>query len=411
MFPLRWLAALLALAAVAFAQPLQLDPAGRIAFIDPSGRLATVHPDGSGLELLTEVGRRFQFPAWSPDGDKIAAIGIEQGIGTVEVFSLAGEEPLELYRSLPQPPFYLYWSPDSQTVSFLANHPTNVIGLHLVSLSEGSDRVLLTGSPFYWNWAADSDSMLVHIGPPGSGSRLGFTEAGDDTLVENLDTPGFFQAPVISASGHYVAFANVGSGGARSVILRSRSGGAGEPVERELRHQGLTALAFSPTEDLLALMRPPQAAPFSFGPIQILDAESGRLEPLVDDVAFAFFWSPDGRFIAYLTPFDSSGQQASLGDSQLVSLQPARRFSLKVAEVASGDIRELAVVIPSPMFLRQFLPFFDQYALSHRLWSPDSDALVIPLLDSQGRSQITIISLDGSQQVVAEGDTPFWNVR
>ena len=47
----------------------------RIVFVDSKSRLVTVNPDGSERRLLTELGQLFQFPAWSPIDDSIAAIG------------------------------------------------------------------------------------------------------------------------------------------------------------------------------------------------------------------------------------------------------------------------------------------------------------------------------------------------
>ena len=416
MTPLRWLLALLVLAGVAVGQTSLVDPAGRIAFVDTAGRLNTVRPDGGGLEILSGSGRSYQFPVWSPDGDRIAVVGSGPTGGVLEVFSFDGEPPIELYASASQTPFYLYWSPDSLAVSFLANHPTAVLGLHLVSLIDRRDRTIMTGSPFYWQWSADGASLLAHIGFSGPGARLGFSTSTGDTLTENLDAPGFFQAPAISPSGRHLAYASRRNG-ARTIVLRSAPDAPGEPVEREVRHVGLTALAFSPVDDVLALMRPPEDAPFIFGSIMLLDAESGLLEPLVDDTAIAFFWSPDGSRIAYLSIASSEGGRIASAGAELVALrnEPPQQgpllLSLRVAEVASGEISDLGTFLPSRMFVQQFLPFFDQYALSHRIWSPDSRALVFPILDDVGNSQVTVVTLDGARRVVGQGEGPFWNVR
>jgi TolB protein len=48
------------------------------------------------------------------------------------------------------------------------------------------------------------------------------------------------------------------------------------------------------------------------------------------------------------------------------------------------------------VFVNQVLPFFDQYALSHRFWSPDGSSIVLPLDDNEGVSQLTLIPADGS---------------
>jgi TolB protein len=67
--------------------------------------------------------------------------------------------------------------------------------------------------------------------------------------------------------------------------------------------------------------------------------------------------------------------------------------------------------VPSPLFLAQYLPFFDQYARSHRLWSPRSDALVLPALDDAGVPTLVVFGVDGSATPLVAGDLPAWNVR
>ena len=207
---------------------------GRIAFIDLEGRLATIAPDGSDLRVLSEAGQVVQFPAWSPDGDKLAAIAVDTAAdaNSAAVYAFTdtpadasgtseSAAPAELYRSAEEPPIYLYWSPDGETVAFIANRSGadggGTLGLHLASLQKGSSRLLATGNPFYWDWSADGSSLFIHTGFTGEGARLTFIDAEGDANVAtgggaeqtqaNLAQPGFFQAPGISPSGRYVAYA------------------------------------------------------------------------------------------------------------------------------------------------------------------------------------------------------------
>jgi Tol biopolymer transport system component len=290
---------------------LGLAQQGRIAFIDPSGRLATVAPDGSELRVLTEPGRLFQFPAWSPDGTMLAAIGADAEGGAVYIVTdSVGAVPQELYRSQAEPPFYLYWTPSGRHLGFLANHPSG-IGLHIASPQEAESRLRLTGQPFYWQWSADGQELLVHTGFAGPGSRLAFIDAGGEGFGDNLAAPGFFQAPGISASERYIAYSAADVLGGGRLVVQAHphlDPSEGEAARIEVRHQGLVALGWSPTADLLAFTSPPVPAPFPYGPIFLLDAETGGLELLVTEVAIAFFWSPDGCCIAYFTPVLGGGE-------------------------------------------------------------------------------------------------------
>jgi hypothetical protein len=56
------------------------------------------------------------------------------------------------------------------------------------------------------------------------------------------------------------------------------------------------------------------------------------------------------------------------------------------------------------------LPFFDQYALSHRVWSRDSRSIVLPLADIRPEPQITVIYADDSRSVeLGPGAIAFWS--
>jgi TolB protein len=82
---------------------------------------------------------------------------------------------------------------------------------------------------------------------------------------------------------------------------------------------------------------------------------------------------------------------------------------LRVVPTEGGEAVELVRFTPTTLFVTQFLPFFDQYALSHRVWSPASDALVLPMA-SDGTSRITVVPVDGSgARVIAEGEMPAWS--
>jgi TolB protein len=388
---------------------------GRVAFINPDGQLATVSPDGSDVRVLTEGEQRLQFPAWSPDGSKIASIGIDAGGGFISVFpDEANAAGTEIYRSGVEGPIYLYWSPDSSTVSFLANNPESGLALHLASETQAS-KLLANGAPFYWQWQSDSAGMLIHTGFTGQGSRLGFTSVESDTLAENLAPPGLFQAPGISASGNYIAYAEANEARGTQVIIQQNPLTATAEVKREVKHEGATSLSWSPSEDKLAFTAPTQGAPAVYGELNLLEAESGLLETLSDKLVVCFFWSPDGKHIAYLTPSleqSEDGDVSSLNQPMFVSQKVQRGsflLELHVVDITTKEDKRLATFTPTYLFLDQFLPFFDQYALSHRVWSPDSSALVLPITNADSTKQITVFGLDGTVTAIGEGDTPFWS--
>lgn len=395
----------------------------RIAFVSPSGQLGTVAPDGRDLRSLPQTGRYYQFPAWSPDGRLLAAIGNEPGSGGVYVFAAAAgaEPPTALFRSASERPFYLYWSPDGRTISFLATHPQEEMALHLASRVDGSTRILTAGRPCFWQWSPTSDRLLVHRGS-GAGELLAFLDPVGDDRAPNLATPGTFQSPGIAPSGRAWCFSEQDPEGNSRLVIE------GPSISRVVvPHEGAAALSWSPARDQLAFSAPPIPARNWYGALRLAYPGSETVRLLVDEVVLAFFWAPDGRSIAYLTltdpprrsatasPSRASGNGVYLngtGPRRTAAPQPsALGLSLGLVDVATGRRRTLTSFQTTDLFLGQFLPFFDQYAHSHHIWAPDSSALVLPVVES-GRARVTVVPVDGGQPgAVADGIVAFWSPR
>lgn len=391
------------------------DALNRIAFVDPAGRLGTVAPDGSASRMLTPAGTSYQFPAWSPDGSQIAAVGSDGSAGGVYVWpDQADAQRRDLYTSNRRQPIYLYWAPDSRQVSFLANDRAE-LGLWLAAVEDsGPARLLASGQPFYWNWSQRGDQLFIHAGGAGSDAQLALLDPGSKQAGDNVARPGLFQAPGISVDGRYLAYAEA-EGERFDVVVEDRVSGERTAVP----HVGLAALSWSPTAQQLAWTSPLADRMTFAGPLRLLDAAGGETTTLVRDMVVGFFWSPDGQRIAYLTLDGGSGNPGAGRPAGLAALSASPqsqlgdlRLRLAVVEVASGQQRALRSFRPSEIFLSQFIPFFDQYALSHRLWSPASDALVLPMIDDDGRSGIYVVSAESGETTrVADGTMAFWSWR
>ena len=53
---------------------------------------------------------------------------------------------------------------------------------------------------------------------------------------------------------------------------------------------------------------------------------------------------------------------------------------LVFVDVASGSVRASRAAEVTSRYVNNILPYYDQYALSHRLWAPDSSAIALPLV-------------------------------
>lgn len=402
-------------AVLPFATPDPSQVVNRIVYVDEARQVVSLMPDGSDVRMLTDAQQRFQFPAWSPDGRSIAVIGTDvTGVG---LFVLAGDQteqaPRPLYADRRNAPFYLFWSPDSKQVSFLANHPDGM-GLNIVPADGSADsRLLTTGGPLYWDWTSDSSQIFIHSGFAGENSRLELLEADGDGMGDTVAAPGYFQAPGISADGRYWAYAEEISGVNSHLVIVDRQSGTME----QQRHAGLVAFSWSPTANQIAFTNGSEQNNGSFiGPLRLMDAATGKVRVLSQEPIVAFFWSPDGRYLAAISVGRTGdGDINALAGKNAVSKgnqqQSLPRLRLLIYDVTLDEGRTLFSFVPTVPFATQFLPFFDQYALSHRLWSPSSDALVLPM-EVNGRSQIFIVNIaNGQKRFLADGMMPFWSPK
>ena len=264
-------------------------------------------------------------------------------------------------------------------------------------------------------------------------------DVGGAADASTLTGSGDFRSPSHSADGRYVAFVrSTGTGSGQLVVARPDGSGS-----HEMPVVGIAAFAFDPAGDTLATLAadasvdPGQA--FPTGPIRLIDPASGAIRTLVDRPALAFFWSPDGRTIAAILPSQpgedpvtagtgggpgNGGRSASGGASGVVlagavvpapSSGPSTQLSgplerIAFIDVASGAIRSERAVSLGDHFVNELLPYFDQYARSHRLWSPDSRALLLPLVSFLGSTRLVVIPADGtSTRPVAYGPSGFWS--
>src|SRR5689334_23219819 len=85
---------------------------GAIAAVDDAGALSVITPDGRSFLVTRPDEVTVGFPAWSPDGTRLATIAGADGATTIEVVPVdaaAGTagSPVAIYRSAIQQAFYV----------------------------------------------------------------------------------------------------------------------------------------------------------------------------------------------------------------------------------------------------------------------------------------------------------------
>ncbi len=399
---------------------------GLIAYVGTDGNIYTVNPDGedqrsitSDAQLSPDSGEGlqfYQFPTWSPNGERLAFVGTNRSSGEAEPVKLftatpEGEELIEVYSSFDQIPFYLYWSPNSEQLSFLTSiKGENNLYLKVVPAEGGEVQVLGKGQPFYWDWSPDNRRIFIHTGGAAairSDAQLFFLNLNNEIVEDKLDLrPAAFQAPAWSPEGDELLFAAEDKNGQSALFLADDQG----KVVKALRtSMGTFAFSWSPDGNKLAYLFDTRSS------TQVLASKLTVIDPAkpndeintIDDHVIAFFWSPDSRNIAYFVPLtDTPGEDLiQFGESGRIL-----QLSLRVLDVENGAAREIALYVPTNQFLN-ILPFFDQYQRSDTLWSPDSQRLVYSALEPNGKIGIFVADASGETNPtrLSEGVFAFWS--
>ncbi|MBF8283142.1 MAG: hypothetical protein HW378_2057 [Anaerolineales bacterium] len=397
---------------------------GLIAYLGMDYNIYTLDKDGGHLAAVTtdadvegDTLRAYDLPAWAPDGQSLAFAGYsgprdlsQPPVAGLFVARQDGSNLTQVYSST-QGLIYYYWSPDSQQVGFLSNTSNQSIAMKLVPASGGEAETVDTGAPFYWSWAPDSRTVLVHIGA--EDGHLSLFQLGETTTENSLDiTPTIFRAPAYSPDGRRMLVAGKDAEGHPALLLTDAGGNNPQTIAE---YTGVIAFTWSPDGTRIAYLISELASDGVPGGSLTAVDPSGKQKPveLKDEAVYAFFWSPDSRSIAYVSKYNPPTARLELAG--LTSRQQTQAaLALKVMDVKRGDTRLLlAPLLPTEGFLR-LIPYFDQYHQSMTVWSPDSRNLVISkYYEKDGDLQPGIFVVDASGKSeprrITDGLVAFWS--
>jgi TolB protein len=408
-----------------------IDAIGRpaindLAYVDTRGGLHTIDDRGENDRVLPADGLSFQFPAWSPDGRRIAAIGFGPAGNGIFVFDARGRggSPINAYHAPDHLPFYLYWTRDGRQLTFLTSERDSIALRVTAADASGTNDLILQGQPLYWA-QADAGRLLVHSGGVGENALIAETGLSAANPERGQPPPGPFRAPSVSSTGRFSAYEIAAADGSYRLVIAARGG----ETRQEIPVPSIAVFSFSPVGSQLAYFADPArldaALVYPYGPLRVFDAVSGSDRLLLDGDVAAFFWSPDGKTIAALRVLTDEERQSTVrrDTGQLAAAGPARpqpsrqpaaapgaALRLVFKDVATGETRSERSVQVSDLFAGQVMPYFDQYALSHRFWSRDSRSIVLPLADLRPDPHLTVIRADGSEsRELGPGAIAFWS--
>jgi TolB protein len=359
---------------------------GRIAVLDSRGTLTAFDADGSDAVVLADSvpGETLvRQPTWSPDGARIAWVGLAADGTSAEIMTAAPDGTRPTDTPVAAAPFYLSWDPTSSRIVYLGGSAAADIELGLVDVAASTSAPIDAGSPFYLSWAPAGKQLLVHVGT----DRLDRL-ALDGSHTSLHDRPGTFSAPVWTSDGRTFVYASEGGRGQRLIAYELGT----DRREVLARFEGTIAFVVSPDGRRVAfqVLRDQSLAT----PLSVIDRKTGTIERVATEYSPSFFWSPGGTKLLSLVP----------------DVTPERLwFRWGVWE--HGSSFTTARFVPSLEFSRDYLQFFEQYAQSMRLWSPDGSAFVYAGEDGSGESGVWIqpATPDTAPVRVADGVVAFWS--
>ena len=381
----------------------------RLVVLSTDGNIFTVSSDGENRVQLTDDASRkhlYSYPTWSPDGSMIAFVEVirenSDMRSALRVVSASGEVLQQVPTEFPA--FYLYWNPLSEKLAFLSNWE-NDMALRMLDVSAKAQEATTVreGMPFFFSWEPTGDKMLAHIG----GDLLTFLQPSGEQ--EPLDvTTGPFQAPHWSHNGQKLAFVSQGD---ENEYILNVSDAQGEKVITLAARKGAFSFNWSPSNEHIAYSYTERNVGLaSLGPLWVHDTETHRAWELSKSPVVAFFWSPDGKRLAFLRPeWHEPVQRAPEAAPLRQDPQPWLRWHIWDGE----KTYPLTLFVPTDAFLDDYLRYFDQYAQSISLWSPDSQMLLYAGLSESGLSGIWVLPVEQNSQaeLIASGILAGWSPR
>jgi TolB protein len=373
------------------------------------GKIFTIDPDGSYRLDLAHNGRvPTAAVIWSHDGQRLIFVENERARTRVIDTRPDGQDARILHETGQDfEPFYLYGSPDDRHVAFLAPDPLEGMQLHIAETDQlHSARSAVTGQPNYSSWSPDSQSLLVHIGGTSVEAYVGTYDLNAAATRPIETQPAAFQAPFWSPTGE-ARWLYARQTGSRSELMLGD-----EKSSRTLAEfDGGIAFGWSPDGQHVAYaINTPES--FLYERLTVIDLADSASQVYVKGNLLAFFWSPDGKQLAYLTgvlveppPVGRAGGLAA----------PVRQQTLQVTwhviDLEHKRTIDLNTFEPTSAFI-YLIQYFDQFAQSVAVWSPDSTSLVYtgqPLIGDRGVYVVDAQDAAVAPRFVGPGDFAIWS--
>jgi Tol biopolymer transport system component len=329
-------------------------------------------------ENAPQTGAEYGWPTFSPDGKMLAySSETHKKDGTsyaVWVYDIARQSPIEIFESRTERVIYLVWLNDGQHLSFLLGEPRGM-SLMLAEKKESAPvRIVTTGLPLYFAWGATPDLLALHFLALNSERTeqvelmsLTPTSQNIDKVLSSGRTP--FKNPSWSPDGKHIAY--VASYHAESNIVVADAQGK-NPRSVVSLPVGENSVIWAPDSKHLAYSTAITAQNPVYHGIKLVDVADASSKWLTKSDVAAYFFSPDSQHMLYIGVPEEKPY-----------------YTWSVIDIKSGTEKALGNFLTT-VDESTVYRYFDQIALSHQIWSPDSKAFIFAGVRLEGDPDRTL---------------------
>jgi hypothetical protein len=397
-----------------------------LAVVGADGNLSIFDANGQNPFPLTSDAqpgvKLYHWPTWSTDG-RLAFFGANADTKDpylLRVFIANQVKPgaafKTAYSSTTEVFTYAYWSPgdclsgNCRDLALLFTPPArNELALRMIRDNKGTftEKEVGNGAPYYFSFSPDDKQMIWHRNT----RQFDIYDIASDNIVGTLnESPGKFNAPMWSPRANdnrILIGVSANQGEATDLVIVDSQGKSRKVLGVALSNP--VSFAWSPDAQNVAVVS-------NFTKLTVYDAASGKtLANVPANNILAHFWSPTSDQIAYITvsPTQSSADDKIRSNGRLHYEQSATTLKWHVLNIKTGNPQAGPNFIPTSD-MGYLLTFFDQFARSHSLWSPDGRYLVYGATESDAPRVMMIDTQKGISSdpiIVADGAIGIWSWR